>query len=103
MAAKKQTMRGGRAGAALAIRLTPGDKKNEIDGFLEDGTIRVRLTAPPVDGKANRALIEFLSEVLGVHLSDIEIVAGETSRNKLVSILDIDPQTVQERLLKYQG
>ena len=90
-------------GAALAIRLTPGAKQNEIDGFLEDGTIRIRLTAPPVEGKANSALIEFLSRVLGVRRADIEIVAGEKSRNKLVTISDIDAATVQERLQNFRG
>jgi hypothetical protein len=96
-------MRGGNMGSALAIRVIPGSKRNEIDGILEDGTIRIRLTAPPIEGKANSALIEFLSKILSVRRSDIEIVAGETSRNKLVSITDIDPHTVQERLLNYRG
>jgi uncharacterized protein (TIGR00251 family) len=103
MTSKQPQMHGDKMGAALAIRVTPGAKRNEIDGFLEDGTIRVRLTAPPVEGKANTALIEFLSKVLGVRRSDIEIVAGETSRNKLVSITGIDPATVQARLLNFRG
>lgn len=103
MTAKQPQMRGGKMGAALAIRVTPGANRNEIDGIMDDGTIRIRLTAPPVEGKANSALIEFLSKVLGVRRSDIEIVAGETSRNKLVTITDIDPQTVQERLLNQRG
>jgi len=103
MTAKQPQMRGGKMGAALAIRVIPGAKRNEIDGILDDGTIRIRLTAPPVEGKANSALIDFLSKVLGVRRSDIEIIAGETSRNKLVTITDIDPQTVQERLLNHRG
>jgi uncharacterized protein len=103
MTSKRPQMRGDKIGAALAIRVTPGAKRNEIDGFLDDGTIRIRLTAPPVEGKANSALIEFLSKVLGVRRSDIEIIAGETSRNKLVTITDIDPATVQERLSNFQG
>jgi uncharacterized protein len=102
MRSKRPQIRGGTTGAALAIRVTPGAKRNEIDGFLEDGTVRIRLTAPPVEGKANAALIDFLSKVLGVRRSDIEIVAGETSRNKLVAINDIDPATVQERLENYR-
>ena len=103
MTAKQPQMRGGKMGAALAIRVIPGAKRNEIDGILDDGTIRIRLTAPPVEGKANSALIDFLSKVLGVRRSDIEIIAGETSRNKLVTITDIDPHTVQERLLNHRG
>jgi uncharacterized protein (TIGR00251 family) len=103
MSAKHPQMRGDKMGAALAIRVIPGAKRTEIDGILDDGTIRIRLTAPPVDGKANSALIEFLSRVLGVRRSDIEIVAGETSRNKLVTIAGIDPATVQDRLLNFNG
>lgn len=103
MTVKQPQMRASSMGAALAIRVIPGAKRNEIDGILDDGTIRIRLVAQPVEGKANSALIEFLSKILGVRRSDIEIVAGEKSRNKLVSITDIDPHTVQERLLNYRG
>lgn len=103
MASQRPKMRGDKLGAALAIRVTPGAKRNEIDGFLEDGTIRIRLVAPPVEGKANSALIDFLSKVLGARRSDIEIIAGETSRNKLVTINGMDPATVQARLENYRG
>ena len=102
MTGEQPRMRGNAAGSALAIRVTPNAKRNEISEFLDDGTIRIRLTAPPVDGKANSALIEFLSKVLGVKRSDIEIIAGETSRNKLVSVSGLDPDTVQERLTAFR-
>lgn len=88
-------------GAALAVRVTPRAKKDEITEILSDGTIKIRLTAPPVDGKANASLIKFLAEILGVSRSKIEIVAGEKGRDKLVSVLDLDSQTVQERVLNY--
>lgn len=103
MTSKQPRMRADKMGAALAIRVTPNAKRNEIDGFLEDGTIRIRLTASPVEGKANSALIEFLSKVLDVRRSDIEIIAGQTGRSKLVTISDIDPATVQEKLLNYRS
>src|SRR3970040_519781 len=89
----------GRSGAALAIRVTPRARKTEIAQVLEDGTIKVRLTAPPVEGKANEALLQFLSEVLGVAPNRIEIIAGMTGRDKLVSVEDLDPETAQERIL----
>ena len=89
----------GRSGAALAIRVTPRARKNEIAQVLEDGTIKVRLTAPPIEGKANEALLQFLSEVLGVAPNRIEIIAGMTGRDKLVSVEDLDPETAQERIL----
>ena len=91
----------GRRGSALAIRVTPRARRNEVAEVLNDGTIRIRLTAPPVEGKANKALIEFLSQILGVSKSRIAIVAGETGRDKLVSILDMDPEEAQRRILEH--
>lgn len=90
----------GRGGAALAIRVTPRASRNEIVEILPDHTIKVRLTAPPVDGKANEALIDFLSKVLSVARSRIEIVAGETGRDKLVTIIDMESSEAQELILK---
>lgn len=101
MSKRKFRMHGGQKGSALAVRVTPRASKNEISEVLNDGTVKVRLTAPPVEGKANSALIAFLAEVIGVPQSKIEIVAGETGRDKLVSILDLDPQTVHRRILEH--
>ncbi len=88
----------GKGGAALAVRVTPRSAHNEISGVLEDGTVKVRLTAPPVEGKANEALVRFLADILGVAPSKIEIVAGETGRDKLVTVLDLDSDTVNEKI-----
>lgn len=90
----------GRGGAALAIRVTPRASRNEIVEILPDHTIKIRLTAPPVDGKANDALIDFLSKVLSVPKSRIEIVAGQTGRDKLVTIIDMDSSEAQDLILK---
>jgi hypothetical protein len=94
-------LHGGQKGAALAIRVTPRSSKNEIIEILNDGTVRIRLTAPPVEGKANEALVAFLAEVLDVPRSRIDIVAGETGRDKLVSILGLDAETVHSRILTH--
>jgi uncharacterized protein (TIGR00251 family) len=99
MPTKKFKMSNGKRGAALAIRVTPRASKNEIVEVLSDQTIKVRLTAPPVEGKANAALVEFLAEVLGVPKSKIEIVAGMTGRDKLVSIVDVDSEEVHKKIL----
>jgi uncharacterized protein len=101
MPTREFRMHGGKKGAALAVRVTPRSSKNEISEVLSDGTVKVRLTAPPVEGKANAALVAFLAEVIGVPASSIEIVAGETGRDKLVSILDMDPSTVHQRILQH--
>jgi len=93
----------GQKGAALAIRVTPRSSKNEIVGVLDDGTVRIRLIAPPVEGRANDALVSFLADVLDVSRSEIEILAGETGRDKLVSILGLDAKTVQNRILQHLG
>lgn len=103
MAGREFQLRDGRRGAALAIRVTPRARKNEISGILEDGTVRIRLAAPPLEGKANQALIRFLAEVLEVPAASLEIVAGATSRNKLVSVLDLDAGEVQARLKRRLG
>ncbi len=89
----------GKSGAALAIRVTPRASRNEIAEVLDDGTIRIRLTAPPVDGKANQALVKFLAKILGVAPSAIEIVAGTTGRDKLVAVTGMDAATAQAKII----
>lgn len=100
MSAQKYHLHNGQKGAALAIRVTPRASRNEIVEILSDGTVRIRLTAPPVEGKANEALITFLAEVLDIPRSRLEIVAGFAGRDKLVSVLDVDPETVHQRILQ---
>ena len=100
MRKRKFHMHDGQKGAALAVRITPRASKNEISEILNDGTVKIRLTAPPVEGKANEALISFLAEVIGVPKSKIEIVAGKTGRDKLVSILDMDTDTVHKIIIQ---
>ena len=65
---------------------------------MQDGTLKVHLTAPPVEGKANQALIEFLSEILDVPRSRLEIVSGMSNRNKLVAVHGLDEKSLRERL-----
>lgn len=96
-----QRFHNGKSGAAISVRVSPRSSKNEISGIMADGTVKIRLTAPPVEGKANKALIKLLSSVLDVAPSNIEIIAGQTSRDKLVTIIDLDAATLQERLLSY--
>jgi uncharacterized protein len=99
MSPRRKKLHEGKSGAALAIRVTPRASKNEISQILDDGTIKIRLNAPPVDGQANEALVKFLAQVLDIAPSQLEIVAGTTGRDKLVSILDLDAETVNQRIL----
>lgn len=103
MPARKFRLHHGQKGSALAVRVTPRASRNEIVELLDDGTIKVRIAAPPADNEANKALIEFLSEVLGVPKSKLDIVAGETGRDKLVAIVDMDVETAHQRILAHVG
>ena len=88
----------GKIGAALAIKVQPKSARNEIAAVMDDGTVKIRLTAPPVDGKANKALIKFLSKLLDVPQSDINIVAGAKGRKKLVSIMNMDTESIHAKI-----
>jgi len=72
-------------GATFAVRIQPRASKNGVTR-MEDGSLKIRLTAPPVDGAANEALIAFLSGILSVGKSQVEIVSGHTGRQKIVRI-----------------
>jgi len=70
----------------LKIKVTPRSSKNEVVGQMADGTLKIRLTAPPVDGKANEALIKLLSAHFKIAKSKISIIKGQKSKNKTVEI-----------------
>jgi len=101
MMQREYHLHNGKKGAALAVRVTPRARKDEIVEVLHDGTIRVRLTAQATEVETNRALAEFLASVLGVGKSKIEIVAGQSGRDKLVSILDMDAEETHQKILDH--
>lgn len=72
-------------GAVLDISVSPNAKRTEVVG-LHDGALRVRLAAQPVEGQANAALLRWLSNELGVPLSRVEMLRGDTSRRKQVQV-----------------
>jgi uncharacterized protein (TIGR00251 family) len=78
----------------FSVRLQPRASKNEIAG-LQGTSLKVRVTAPPVDGLANEALIEFLSNALKTSRRNVCIVSGHTSRTKVVEISEADLESVQ--------
>jgi len=82
----------------LTIKAQPGARQNGVDGLLEDA-IKIRLQAPAVDGKANRALLVFLARQLGLRPRNIRLVAGLNSRRKIVEIEGLDENTAREKLL----
>jgi len=80
------------------VRVQPRASRSEIVGEY-DGAIRVRLSAPPVDGAANDALVDLLARELSVARRNIAIVSGASSRNKSVAVAGVDVASV-ERLLR---
>lgn len=89
------------AAATLSVRIQPRSSKNGIV-LMENGGLKIRLTAPPVDGAANEALVKFLSEVLSIAKSQIEIVSGHTAKNKIVKISGMNDADIN-RLLNEKG
>lgn len=87
----------------MAVRVTPRASRNEVVEVTADGTVRIRITASPVEGEANEKLVAFLAEVLNVPKSRLEIVAGLSGRDKLISVLDMDAATVHKRIVAHLG
>ena len=98
---RRYKLHNGKHGAALTVRVTPRARKSEVGGILEDGTIRIRIQEPPVEGKANRALVTFLSKVLGVRKNRIEIVAGQKGLDKIVAVESMTAEEVENRIQGY--
>ncbi len=87
----------GEEGALLVLRVLPGARRNEFEG--PHGTsLKVRIKAPPVDGKANKELLKFLSRTLNTRVRDLEIVRGLKGRDKTIRVLVLRPQKLLERL-----
>ena len=73
-------------GVIFRVKVQPGAAKNEIVGVQGDA-LKIKINAPPVKGKANRALIDFLAEKLGVKKSEIKIISGHRSKIKKIKVL----------------
>jgi uncharacterized protein (TIGR00251 family) len=84
-AKSRQKDRDAPAGITLTVRIQPRASKNEVVR-QENGSLKIRLTAPPVDGAANEALVKFLADRFSVAKSQVEIVSGHTSRDKIVRV-----------------
>ncbi len=84
-------------GASFEVKVHPRAKKNAITGEVGDA-LKLALTAPPVDGKANDACIEFFAKLLKVPRSSVTIASGQTSRNKVIRVSGLTGEQVRNRL-----
>jgi len=84
-------------GATFAVKIHPRARKNAITGELGDA-LKLSLTAPPVEGRANEACIEFLANLLKVPRSSVTIASGQTSRRKVIRVRGMSADEVQKRL-----
>jgi hypothetical protein len=84
-------------GVTFSVRVVPRSSCNQIVG-VESGALKIKLTAPPVEGAANAALIEFIAEWLGVRRSAVSIVSGDKARNKIVRVSGVTREKVLARV-----
>jgi uncharacterized protein (TIGR00251 family) len=84
-------------GIVFAVKVHPRARKNAITGVVGDA-LKLALTAPPVDGKANQAVIEFFSDLFAIPRSSVTIASGETSRNKVIRIVGMSKSAAEQRL-----
>jgi uncharacterized protein len=81
-------------GATLALRVQPKAKRNAVLG-ARDGALRVSVTAPPEDGRANDAVLALLREELGLTRSQLTLLSGQTNRNKVVLVRGVTPEQLE--------
>jgi len=84
-------------GVSFAIKIHPRAKKNAITGELGD-VLKLAVTAPPIDSRANEACIEFLANLLDVPRSSVTIASGESSRRKVIRVAGLSADEVRRRL-----
>jgi uncharacterized protein len=84
-------------GISFSVKVHPRARKNAITGTVGDA-LKLALTAPPVEGKANQAVIEFFADLFAIPRSSVTIASGETSRNKIVRIAGVSKLAAEQKL-----
>jgi len=95
------TVRETALGAQFAVRVQPRASRNAVVGTIAvtgGEAVKLAITAPPVDGKANAAVIEYFADLFGVAKSNVAIVSGETGRNKVVAVRGVSAAQVKKIL-----
>jgi uncharacterized protein (TIGR00251 family) len=83
--------------AKISLHVSPGAARNELAG-IKDGVLQIRVAAPPVKGKANQELLNFISRILGVNKTSLSIIKGQTNRNKVIAIAGLSQEDAIKRL-----
>lgn len=86
-----------RIAGRVKIYVQPGSSRTEVAGMF-DGCVKVRLAAPPVDGAANRLLIEFVAQKLRVGKSNVQLVSGTSSRRKVIEVAGMTREAIEQAL-----
>jgi len=86
-------IREGKDGVLFKVRVQPRAAANQVAGLYEDA-VKIRLTAPPAEGKANEACLAFLAGLLSVPRSQVEIASGHTGRNKIIKVMGVSAEEI---------
>ena len=78
--------------------MIPGSKLNQMVGFMDDGSLKIKLKAKPIEGKANRELVRYIAEILEIKTSEIEIESGYTTKNKVIRIWNVEKSRILQKL-----
>lgn len=85
-------------GISLAVKVQPRAQKNAVTGVVGE-SLKLALTAPPVEGRANEALVEFVAELFRIPRSSVTIASGLSSRNKVIRLTGVSRPAVEQRLM----
>jgi uncharacterized protein len=95
---QKKRLQQEKVSVKVPLHVTPGASKNEIVGILPDGAIRLKVKALPVEGKANKAVLDFFQELLQLRSDQIKFVNGQQSRIKLIEIFGMTSDQFTEKI-----
>ncbi|HEX2728413.1 MAG TPA: DUF167 domain-containing protein [Rubrobacteraceae bacterium] len=90
-------------GTLVSLRVSPGARASTLSGTYGEGALKMRVAAPPVEGKANEAVCRYLAKLLGLPRSKVEVVRGACGRDKVALIRDMDPDEVRHILSTETG
>jgi hypothetical protein len=84
--------------ARLAVRVQPGARGSALVAWMADGTLKLKVSAPPEEGRANRAVVELLALTLGLKPAAVRVVRGPGSRSKVIEVDGLDEPTLRSRI-----